>query len=245
VSDIAEKAHGGAEVADQVQRRAAQLKASALKSRESANNIHQTTEVKMREALKRTEAVSQIQTLTDSILAISSQTNLLALNAAIEAARAGESGKGFAVVAEEIRKLAEDSKNTVGEINQLTQTVVGAVDGLAEASTEVLDFISGQVLDDYKTMVTTGEQYSADATLFDDIMTNFNEAANGLEQSVHSIQNAIDEVSRATSSGADDISGIAQRTANITEKTQSIASLAENLRTASDDLSKIVGWFKM
>lgn len=51
---------------------------------------------------------------------IAYQTNILALNAAVEAARAGEAGRGFAVVATEIRKLAENSKNAAGQINQIS-----------------------------------------------------------------------------------------------------------------------------
>ena len=62
----------------------------------------------------------QIGELTEEILAISTQTNLLALNASIEAARAGEAGKGFAVVAEEIRTLADDTRETVEKIKMLT-----------------------------------------------------------------------------------------------------------------------------
>jgi methyl-accepting chemotaxis protein len=244
VDGISEKAQSGAETADQVQQRAGQLKISAMKSQRNAHDIHQTTEEKMKVALERIQAVEQIKTLADSILAISSQTNLLALNAAIEAARAGESGKGFAVVAEEIRKLAEDSKNTVEEIHELTRTVIGAVDGLTEASAEALKFISGQVLDDYETLVATVEQYSADAMLFDNIMADFNTAATGLNQSVRSIQNAIEEVSRATISGAEDISGIAQRNVDITEESKDIALMAEHLQTTSDKLIKIVDRFK-
>lgn len=57
--------------------------------------------------LKAQEVGRTLNVVTD----IAAQTNLLALNAAIEAARAGEDGRGFAVVAEEVRKLAEDSKN--------------------------------------------------------------------------------------------------------------------------------------
>lgn len=71
-----------------------------------------------------TEASKNISGITEAIREIADQTNLLALNAAIEAARAGEQGRGFAVVAQEVRKLAEESKNAVGRIRK----VLGAIE---------------------------------------------------------------------------------------------------------------------
>jgi methyl-accepting chemotaxis protein len=89
------------------------------KSKESFNSTEKIFSV----VEKLTNTTKQIGMFVQSIEDIAEQTNMLALNAAIEAARAGDAGKGFAVVAEEVRKLADQSRQFAEEITNLVESI--------------------------------------------------------------------------------------------------------------------------
>ncbi|HEX3337104.1 MAG TPA: methyl-accepting chemotaxis protein, partial [Jatrophihabitans sp.] len=92
-------------------------------TRDNLENAEADIATSSERTLALANRVNDIDRLLDLINDIAEQTNLLALNAAIEAARAGESGLGFAVVAEEVRRLAERSKLSAGEIAGIVAAV--------------------------------------------------------------------------------------------------------------------------
>jgi methyl-accepting chemotaxis protein len=92
----------------------------AVSQMQSINKSVDNTAGYMKVLHEHSQKVGQI---IESITGIAEQTNLLALNAAIEAARAGDQGRGFAVVAEEVRKLAEESAKSAGEITKIIQDI--------------------------------------------------------------------------------------------------------------------------
>jgi len=98
------------------------------------NEVQRTIETTAHSITSFDQRSQQIADILTLIQKIADQTNLLALNAAIEAARAGEAGRGFAVVADEVRKLAESSRSSAGEITKIVKEIQQDTNSVIDAS---------------------------------------------------------------------------------------------------------------
>lgn len=245
VSTITDKAKEGASISNQINERAVVLKKEALESDRNAREIYHDVREKLEKAIEQTETISQIGVLADTILAITGQTNLLALNAAIEAARAGEAGRGFGVVADEIRKLAEASSKTASGIQEIVKNIYSSVGQMKDNSEAMLTFIDQNVLGDYEKLVKVGEQYSADASVVNGLMSEFETAAEQLSISISSISTAMNEVAATVNEGAKGIQDIAEKTADIVEKTEIEVRMADENSQGAKELQLLVERFKI
>jgi methyl-accepting chemotaxis protein len=245
IDSIANKAQEGAEYVNQVSKRAKELKINALESQKSAHDMRLNIDVNMKKALEESKSVERIKILSDVILGISSQTNLLALNAAIEATHAGETGQGFAVVASEIRKLAEHSKQTVNEIQEVTKLVLESVQNLSASSSEYLEFLGTKVVNDYDMLVETGEQYNHDAQIVDSMVTDFSATSQQLYAAIQSMANAINDVSKAASKGAFETANMSSKSAIVVERANEVLNQVYAVNESSSKLLKLVSTFKV
>ena len=213
--EIAIRAQDGATEAEEIHKRAAQTKEATVENRQKVQTMLGEIRGRLEQALEEAKVVEQIGVLADSILAITGQTNLLALNASIEAARAGEAGKGFAVVAEEIRVLAEQSKDAVANIQAVTENVDNAVANLANDSNHLLDFVDTDIVKSFGDFEKMADDYNMDASKINDLVSDFSATSEELVASISNITEAIEGITSASNDSAAGTTNIAQKTVSI------------------------------
>ncbi len=242
---IAEKSQQGAVMAKTITKRAEETKENVDTSQKKAQAIFLATKEKLEQAILESKVVNQINLLTESIMQITDQTNLLALNAAIEAARAGEQGRGFAVVAEEVRKLAEQSKGAVMQIQDVTAKVTSSVDNLSNSSNSLLSFVSIDVANDYKVMLDVAGNYREDAKFVDNLVMEFSATSVQLLASIHDISAAINMVAQAASESASGTTDIANQATEVNGKSNDVQEQVLKAKDSANKLKEEITKFKV
>lgn len=107
-------------------------------------------------AVELNDLTGKISSVADIITQIANQTNLLALNASIEAARAGEHGKGFAVVAQEVSKLADHTKSSLLEVDEILEETAQATKTITSEVQELEIMVEAE----YKQIIASGTSFS-------------------------------------------------------------------------------------
>ena len=241
--EIAIRAQDGATEAEEIHKRAAQTKEETVENRQKVQTMLGEIRGRLEQALEEAKVVEQIGVLADSILAITGQTNLLALNASIEAARAGEAGKGFAVVAEEIRVLAEQSKDAVANIQAVTENVDNAVANLANDSNRLLDFVDTDIVKSFDNFEKMADDYNMDASKINDLVSDFSATSEELVASISNITEAIEGITSASNDSAAGTTNIAQKTVSIAGESAEVMKGVKTAEASAGELRKNVSNF--
>lgn len=174
---------------------------------------------------------NEVNKIVESVQGIANQTNLLALNAAIEAARAGEHGKGFAVVAEEVRSLADDTKQNLEGMRSFVDNIrMAAADShnslsrsliSANAMGEKIDNVSSTVMKNIK--------------MLSSVVSSLASANDSMEN----IRSAVNEIDKAMEESTRDAHRLSEMTQEITDTAAYSVDFSSKISTIDDNLSAV------
>jgi methyl-accepting chemotaxis protein len=224
-------------------REAAEQGASAVAQASEAMAAVRDSSVQATEAIRELGAKSErIEGIVATITGIAEQTNLLALNAAIEAARAGEQGRGFAVVAEEVRKLAEESKNAAASIAML----IAETRAETTRAVAVVEDGASRTQDGVATVEQAREAFLTLGASVQDMNGRVEQIAAAIEQiasSSQQVQADMTEVAAVAEQSSASTQQVSASTQQTSASTQQIAASAQELARTAEQLEQLVGQF--
>jgi len=189
------------------------------------NDIEQTSEV----IQVLGGDIQEVDTVIDIIRSITEQTNLLALNAAIEAARAGEQGRGFAVVADEVRSLADKTKDSTnqisGKIEALQSLATSAVERMVKNRKAVVGVVKS-ASDAGLSLKIISQAVTEITEMTKDIAT----AAENQSTAAEQVNDRVDNITKLASQVASVAQDMSQNTSNVERQAKNLSGLVERFK---------------
>ncbi len=219
----AEQAEGSAHGARQALNLSQEGSNAVEDTLEGMNTLREKVGAIAQQIMRLSQQTNQIGNISTIVADLANQTNMLALNASVEAVRAGEHGKGFGVVAGEIRKLADQSKNSAEKINTLVADIQNSID----LTVMVTDEGTKTVEDGVKIAQETEKAFSGVSNAINDIVLSTQQISLNAEQQVTAIQQVVDAMNSLNSSARENVQGISQ----VKTRTQELSQAAQTLQS--------------
>lgn len=186
----------------------------------------------------------EIGQIVDTISGIAGQTNLLALNAAIEAARAGEQGKGFAVVAEEVRKLAEQSREAAEKISEM----IHEIQSETEKAVMAMDEGTKEVKIGVEVVNETGKSFAEIVEMVETVSSEVRHIADTIHTmalQTQDIVGSVQDVERASKDVAAESEAVSAATEEQAASMHEISSSSRGLSGLAHHLQEVASKFKL
>ncbi len=243
VENMLEVAQNGRNYAADIKEKAGKMKVTAVESKQEATLVMKEIDTAMTESIANSRQIHKITELTEEILGIAGTTNLLALNASIEAARAGEAGRGFAVVAEEIRKLADSSRESANNIQEISNRVVESVEELSENAIRLLEFMNTRVMKDYDALEDTGSNYHEAADHVDEMMNEFGQKIDELLSVLQNVNTANTQMEATVGDSTEKLSVVEKNNQGLQQEMKDISYAVEELAASAGQLKESIRCF--